>query len=164
MKELFLLPNLLSLFRLFASFLLCIDNSTLRILTIILCGITDGLDGFLARKYNMTSTLGTLLDPIADKVFVLVALYVFGLSWWQNILFLSREISLIAFGIWVRYTKCRWSIRSFVSGKLMTTCQFCTLFLLASQLPVPTWLFIILGLFGAASFIELRLLARAKCL
>ena len=44
----------------------------------ILAGITDYLDGYLARKYNAVSQLGEILDPIADKILILFVL--FGLS------------------------------------------------------------------------------------
>ena len=41
----------------------------------IICCFTDFLDGFIARKYNMVTDLGKLLDPIADKILVCAALF-----------------------------------------------------------------------------------------
>ncbi len=49
----------------------------LSFLLFFLAGLTDYLDGYLARKYNATSQLGEILDPIADKmliIFLLIAL------------------------------------------------------------------------------------------
>jgi phosphatidylglycerophosphate synthase len=40
----------------------------------VLAGITDGLDGLLARRFNQKSQLGTILDPIADKLLISAAL------------------------------------------------------------------------------------------
>ncbi|MBV0895226.1 CDP-diacylglycerol--glycerol-3-phosphate 3-phosphatidyltransferase [Microbacterium sp. NC79] len=59
---------------------------------------TDGIDGYIARKYNIVTDLGKLLDPIADKA--LTGLAFVGLSilaelqWWITILVLVREIGI----------------------------------------------------------------------
>ena len=59
---------------------------------------TDGIDGYLARKYKIVSDLGKLLDPIADKVltgFAFVGLSILSeLPWWITILVLVREIGV----------------------------------------------------------------------
>lgn len=49
------------------------DHSTLAILIFILAGITDGLDGLLARMFHQKTALGSLLDPIADKLLLTAA-------------------------------------------------------------------------------------------
>ncbi|HMV45371.1 MAG TPA: CDP-alcohol phosphatidyltransferase family protein [Leptospiraceae bacterium] len=75
MKEIFLLPNLLTLSRilLILPSIYFIEKVDL-ILSVVFIGfllITDFLDGFLARKLNQTSSLGAVLDPIADKLVVI---------------------------------------------------------------------------------------------
>ncbi len=61
-------------------------------------GMTDVLDGRIARKRNQISSFGTLVDPIADKAFIATALI--GLSilekmpWWVTIVILAREIGV----------------------------------------------------------------------
>lgn len=61
-------------------------------------GMTDVLDGVIARKRNQVSSLGIILDPIADKAFIATALI--GLSilekmpWWVTILILTREVGV----------------------------------------------------------------------
>lgn len=75
MKEIFLLPNLLTLSRilLILPSIYFIEKVDL-ILSVVFVGfllITDFLDGFLARKLNQTSSLGAVLDPIADKLVVI---------------------------------------------------------------------------------------------
>jgi CDP-diacylglycerol--glycerol-3-phosphate 3-phosphatidyltransferase len=55
------------------------DNQTARMFAFILytiCGITDFLDGWIARKYNLHSHLGRMLDPIADKLLIAVILLI----------------------------------------------------------------------------------------
>lgn len=62
---------------------------------------TDGLDGYLARKYNVVSDLGKLLDPIADKVLTGAALVTLSilseLPWWVTLVILAREISITVY-------------------------------------------------------------------
>ena len=72
------LPNLLTCSRILIVpliiVLLYFDNRWLNLLTallVVMAAITDGLDGYMARKYNFESTLGKLLDPLADKILLL---------------------------------------------------------------------------------------------
>ena len=59
---------------------------------------TDGIDGWIARRYNIVTDLGKLLDPIADKVltgFAFIGLSILGeLPWWVTILVLVREVGV----------------------------------------------------------------------
>lgn len=66
-------PNVLSLFRvclipLIAWSYLCTENTLWAGNLLILSGLTDIADGFIARKYHMISDLGKILDPVADKL------------------------------------------------------------------------------------------------
>jgi len=60
-----------------------------------LAGFTDFVDGYLARKYNMITDFGRLMDPVADKIFVTTAFIVLVenniLSGWIAVIILSRE-------------------------------------------------------------------------
>jgi CDP-diacylglycerol--glycerol-3-phosphate 3-phosphatidyltransferase len=62
---------------------------------------TDGIDGAIARRYNLVTDLGKILDPIADKVLTgsaLVCLSILGeLWWWVTIVILVREIGITVF-------------------------------------------------------------------
>ena len=51
------------------------DGSFLALLLFFVAGFSDYFDGYLARKYNLTSQLGEILDPIADKVLILFVLF-----------------------------------------------------------------------------------------
>jgi len=69
----------------------------------LLCGISDILDGYVARKTNTVSKLGAILDSVADFIFVVVMLIIFVpmllLEWWQiywiSIIALTRCVSLL---------------------------------------------------------------------
>lgn len=72
-KEIFTIPNLLSFFRIclipFLVWLFCIRQSFWRTAAVLLLsGITDIMDGFIARRFHMVTALGKVLDPVADKL------------------------------------------------------------------------------------------------
>jgi CDP-diacylglycerol--glycerol-3-phosphate 3-phosphatidyltransferase len=72
------LPNAVSLSRLvLAVAFVAIDDDAIRVALIVAAGFTDFLDGWLARRQHSTSSMGALIDPIADRVFVLTALSVY---------------------------------------------------------------------------------------
>lgn len=73
------LPNILSLIRLLLSPLLVLVHpfSILFFIIYIVCGLSDILDGYIARKFNICSKLGAALDSIADFILVLVVLIIF---------------------------------------------------------------------------------------
>jgi len=153
--------NFFSCLRILCAPLLLIDEPVCRAFVICLAAVSDFLDGYFARKKNEITKLGTLLDPIADKLFVGTALLLFffqnDISFLGCMLFLLREWSLLLFYAWLKLTKTyeTWQIRSFICGKLMTTCQFISLFLLGIHLQVPDILFLCMSIFGAGSFFEL---------
>lgn len=71
------IPNLLTFMRMalipvFAS-LLFYGYSTTALIVFFIAGVSDGVDGFVARKFKQESELGTILDPIADKLLMTVA-------------------------------------------------------------------------------------------
>jgi len=66
---------------------------------------TDGIDGYLARKHEIVTDLGKLLDPIADKVltgFAFIGLSILGeLPWWVTAIVLIREIGITVYRLMV---------------------------------------------------------------
>jgi len=123
--------------------------------------ISDVLDGYIARKYNASSYVGTLLDPITDKIFVLCALsvlYIEGkMSLFEGGLFLLRDLSLFLFSLvlLVRNKFQTYEIRAFLSGKAMTTLQFLALYLVVGSYPVPELIWVLMALLGISTLYEL---------
>jgi cardiolipin synthase len=66
----------------------------------VVAGLSDGVDGFLAKRYGWQSDLGGLLDPVADKLMLtagFVCLAVIGaMPWWMVVLVLARDVLIVA--------------------------------------------------------------------
>ena len=94
------LPNFLTAIRFilvpFMAAFLISRNYTVAILLYVLASITDVLDGYIARKYNMITKLGKILDPMADKLLqfsALVGLWVVDIiPFWITLIFFLKEI------------------------------------------------------------------------
>lgn len=104
-----------------------------------LAGITDWLDGYLARKLNQTSRFGAFLDPVADKLIVAVALVLlvgeFG-SVWITIpaaVIVSREIVISALREWMAEIGQRTTVSVSYVGKVKTFIQIIAIIILLSQ-------------------------------
>lgn len=100
-RNLSTLPNLLTLLRLailplLANFLIHAQGF-LAWIVLVIAAFTDFLDGYLARKYKVESAFGKLMDPVADKIMLCVAVLCIvappnaAMSPWLAILVLSRE-------------------------------------------------------------------------
>jgi CDP-diacylglycerol--glycerol-3-phosphate 3-phosphatidyltransferase len=105
----------------------------------ILAIATDGLDGKLARRRNLVTDVGIILDPIADKVLIggaLVSLSILGeLPWWITIVILVREFGITIFRFAVLSKRV---IPASRGGKLKTTIQAVAI----SLFLVPLWTFL----------------------
>ncbi len=98
------IPNALSVLRLlgvplFLWLLLGPHDDLAALLVLGVSGFTDWLDGVLARKLNQTSRLGTLLDPFADRLYILASLVGLLLRhvipWWLVAIIVARDIVLL---------------------------------------------------------------------
>jgi len=104
-KEILTLPNFFSFIRIFLVipifYYISLNENITVLIYVVIAFITDGLDGFLARRLNQISELGKVLDPLADKICTtggFVALSVFqGFPVWVTIIIISRDL-IIAFG------------------------------------------------------------------
>jgi cardiolipin synthase (CMP-forming) len=97
-------PNVISLLRLagiplFLWLLLGQHDDLLAVLVLVLSGLTDWLDGKLARLLNQSSRLGALLDPVIDRLYTLSTLLAFAvrhiLPWWVVAVLIVRDLVLL---------------------------------------------------------------------
>ncbi len=105
-----------------------------------LAGLTDFIDGYLARKYNQESRFGAFLDPVADKLLVAVALLLIvereGTMWitLASVIIISREITISALREWMAETGQRSKVAVAYIGKVKAVTQiFSLIFLLYNQ-------------------------------
>lgn len=159
------IPNLISLLRAPLALLFLVENTTFRVALVFLAMITDGIDGFIARKYNQKSSLGAALDPAMDKFFVFFVLLILfiekKISLPQALTMHSRDFFLCLFGLYLRM-KGRWKkfqFRSIRWGKVTTALQFLVLIALclgkSISWPVFT-LFVVIGLFAFFELYQMR--------
>src|SRR3989442_14320033 len=70
---------------------------------LILAGLTDGIDGLLALWLDQKSSLGAILDPVADKLLLSSSFFVLALKgklhWWLTILLLSRDVLILTIAV-----------------------------------------------------------------
>jgi len=98
------IPNILTLFRVVLVVPIAVSLLEGRPLTTLvlfaLAGITDGLDGYLARRFNWQSRLGGILDPLADKILLLVVYCVLGwmtlLPVWLVVAVVLRDVVIVS--------------------------------------------------------------------
>ncbi|MCL2637544.1 MAG: CDP-diacylglycerol--glycerol-3-phosphate 3-phosphatidyltransferase [Oscillospiraceae bacterium] len=96
----------------------------IALILFILASITDALDGYIARKHNMVTDLGKLLDPLADKVLVISALVcfidVFRIPAWAVVIIIAREFVVTGFRLAVVQKDNKAVIAADVWGKIKT--------------------------------------------
>jgi cardiolipin synthase len=97
------IPNIITLGRIlavpFIVWAIASNQMEIAFAIFVIAGISDAVDGFLAKRFNMASELGALLDPLADKA-LLVSIYVALGIWgavprWIVILVVSRDIMIV---------------------------------------------------------------------
>ena len=101
------IPNVLSMLRLalvpvFLA-LVVLEDYIAALAVLVVAGLTDLLDGFLARRLGQVTRLGQLLDPAADRLYIFAALV--GLAanelvpWWIVVVIIARDVFLLVLGV-----------------------------------------------------------------
>src|SRR5499425_1428692 len=151
-------PNLLTVFRMvlipvFVS-LLFYQNFVLALAVFVVAGITDGLDGLLARRFQQQSQLGTILDPIADKLLLVTAFVVLSMRsvfpqplpshlpipFWVTIAVISRDVFILVGAAAINIVTGFRGFRPSFLGKINTTVQIVAIgiIMLAASIPYGT--------------------------
>ena len=97
------IPNYITIFRFllvpFVLYSIFGGNMSLALAGFFLAGVSDGVDGYIARRFNQRSELGAYLDPIADKLLLVSVFGVFGylgqLPLWLVYLVISRDAMIV---------------------------------------------------------------------
>ena len=141
----FTVPNQLTFLRmaflpLFLS-LVIYDHYILALTVLLLAGVSDGLDGLLARKLNQKTMLGAYLDPIADKMLLSSSFLVLSLKgkilWWLTILVLTRDLTLLVGAAVIILVVGYRRFPPSIYGKMTTAAQIVLVFATVTQQAFP---------------------------
>ncbi len=126
------------------------------IVTIIVAGLTDFFDGYVARLEKKTSYLGAIHDFTADKLFVLSALLVFSVAGkiptWVTFVILYREIFVMGMRIYTSYN--RVEIKASPIGKFKTAVLFAGMLAMLIDLPYFMWIIYLAVAMTMISFVD----------
>lgn len=130
-KQVFSVPNQLTFLRLgfLPFFIIAIRYNSYgwALAILVAAGLSDGLDGLLARKLNQKTQLGTFLDPIADKLLLsssyLMLAFKGRIAWWLAILVLGRDALILIACAVILLVVGYMTFPPSVYGKLNTTFQ-----------------------------------------
>ncbi|MFI4986640.1 MAG: CDP-alcohol phosphatidyltransferase family protein [Alphaproteobacteria bacterium] len=136
------LPNLITLARLLASplavYLILNEAWAWAFWIFVTAGLSDALDGFLAKRFNARTLVGGFLDPLADKALLVSVFVVLGylhqLPNWLVILVVFRDLLIVGGAILVHTLTGKLSMRPLMISKLNTAAQFVLLAYVLGQL------------------------------
>src|SRR5437868_350069 len=130
------------------------------IIVFLLAAVSDGLDGYVARRYNQRSRLGVILDPIADKGLLLSGIITLSITNWSQsdpdygkfpvwfpVLVITRDaVILVGAAILHYFIGNKMRVKPSWTGKVATVCQMCAIAWVMLQLRfLPLW-FVVIGL------------------
>lgn len=125
------IPNVISLLRIVLvvpiAYFLWHQQFLTALILFLIGGLSDGLDGFLARRYKWETELGVILDPMGDKLMMLAAYLLLGwhhlLPWWLVSLVISRDLILVIGTLLIRKYVGEIKIKPLFISKFNTACQ-----------------------------------------
>ena len=131
----------------------------------LIAAVSDGLDGYIARRYKQRSALGAILDPIADKGLLLSGIITLSISNWSEVdyggfpawfpvLVITRDAVILVGAIILHYfigNKMR--VKPSWTGKVATVCQMCAIAWVMLQLHFLPLIFVVFvaGIFTLVS-------------
>jgi cardiolipin synthase len=125
------IPNILTIIRivLILPFALYVyrEQYGLALIVFFVAGLSDGVDGFLARQFNWKSRFGAIADPLADKLLLITAYVVLALTSqipvWLTVIILSRDLVIVAGALIYHYFISHYDIKPSIFGKACTMAQ-----------------------------------------
>jgi cardiolipin synthase len=125
------LPNIITLLRIAAivpiCWLLWQDDYVPAFVCLVIAGLSDGLDGFLARRYGWFTRLGAVLDPLADKLFIVSLMILFAakgsLPMWLMWLVIGRDVLIVSGALLYRLVTGVLEMKPLLISKINTALQ-----------------------------------------
>jgi len=141
------LPNLICLIRIGlvwpVAAALARGNMPLALALFVLAGFSDGLDGYLAKRFRWTSELGKVLDPLADKVLLITVFvqlaWLGAVPWWLSAAVVARDVMIalgaLVYRLWFGPLRGRPTVLSKINTALQL--MYITLVMLSAAFHVP---------------------------
>src|SRR5271167_2120251 len=138
-------PNQITLLRLgflpvFLS-LISYERYKWALLVLVISGLSDGIDGLLARQLNQRSALGAYLDPIADKLLLSSSFAILAfkqkIAWWLTIIVLSRDILILIVAVVILLISGYRPFPPSIFGKLTTLFEIILVFTIVFSAAYP---------------------------
>lgn len=141
------LPNIITVLRLFlvpvVIWLIVTDQLFTAFVVFVVAGITDALDGFLARRFSWQTELGAYLDAIADKALLMSVYAALGffhhLPAWLVILVISRDLLIMGAFILSWLLERGMSVHPHIVSKINTGMQIALAALVLAERGLPEW-------------------------
>lgn len=154
-------PNILTLVRILLTplfiILLLKNLLTMALFVFALAGISDALDGFIARCFNQKTELGAHLDPLADKLLLLSAYICLAalkiIPSWLTVIVITRDVIIILGIAVLTITDKPYEIRPSIISKCTTAIQLATVFFTLLHPGLPHFRTIQAALFWAAAIL-----------
>ena len=129
------IPNLITAFRIILApvFVIYLINDRLNaaLIVFLICMISDGIDGMVARLFNQKSRLGAYLDPLADKTLLVTAFVLLAvrgyLPSWLTVTAIARDVMILLGVLVFHLNRMEIKIRPSAVSKINTCFQFITL-------------------------------------
>jgi cardiolipin synthase len=129
------IPNLITAFRIILApvFVIYLINDRLNaaLVVFLICMISDGIDGMVARLFNQKSRLGAYLDPLADKTLLVTAFVLLAvrgyLPSWLTVTAIARDVMILLGVLVFHLNRMEIKIRPSAVSKINTCFQFITL-------------------------------------
>lgn len=174
MRDIFLIPNLLTVSRIILVFpaIYYLDGGIydIALYIILFVFLSDFLDGIIARKFGMTSYIGSILDPIADKIVVIslftYLLFVNRVNLLYYLLIITRDISqLMSIPVLLLWKKIHFHVKPKLLPKWGTALNFTLLGLVGLTVPFPKlnsyvgYVYLLYFLYTISGLIEIYILS-----
>jgi cardiolipin synthase len=124
----------------------------------LLAALSDGLDGYVARRYNQRSSLGVILDPIADKGLLLSGIITLSISNWSQVdphygkfpawfpvLIISRDVVIVTGSLLLHVLNGTVRVRPSWTGKVATVLQMAAIAWVMLQMRTPPLIYIVVA-------------------
>jgi phosphatidylglycerophosphate synthase len=154
-------PNSLTVLRMGLAFAFPAMPQDWWLWVLAVAALTEWLDGALSRLWSVESQFGRMLDPVADKLFIVAMLFTFVWQGWLSLPILGlvalRDVTVAVACIFILLFGDRSELKRMgprIVGKLTTALQFAFLLTLLIWREVPTWLTVLTIAFSAVAAVD----------